>query len=351
MYFNRIEAKSSSIREIPKKSGIYRFYDENDNLLYIGASSNLSNRINQHFVKLKKSDGKQFSIRKLSKHIEYKCYSTIEKSFEAERIEIWTHQPPFNKRGVVVGVFSYLVIRSSPYPHVKCFSSDDYNKIKDTDEFYRLNTSYFNLVELLHCIRKQIPFCLSTSYSSCWDQQIGLCNNSCKIESKEQNREPDSQFKQLIESISGDNQILITRLRDMMTYYVDKLEFEHARKVLHAIDSIYTLRLQLCDRGQIRDMDQFIFQDIGENSRGNKNVKVVIFKDGNEISEQNDEITSLCDISEEKLIITYLMDFYKCSSYAPNTICLNYPLSERLNNLFLLWFKRYFGKRVTINIS
>ncbi len=351
MYFNRIEAKSSLIREIPKKPGIYRFYDENDNLLYIGASSNLSNRVNQHFVKLKKSDGKQFAIREFSKHIEYKCYSTIEKAFEDERIEIWTHQPPFNKRGVIVGAFSYFVIRLNPYPHVKCFSRDDYNKIKDTDEFYRLNTSVFNLVEQLHYIRKQIPFCMPTSYSSCWDQQIGLCNNSCKIENKEQNRELDSQFKQLTESISGVNQFLITRLRDMMTYYVENLEFEHARKVLHAIDSIYTLRLHLCDKGKIRDMDQFIFQGVENNSKGNKRVKVIFHKDGSEISEKNDEITSLSDISEEKQIFTYLMEFYKRSSFAPHTICMNYPLSKRLNNLFILWFKRYFGKRVTIKTS
>ena len=351
MYFNRIEAKSSLIREIPKKPGIYRFYDENDNLLYIGASSNLSNRINQHFVKLKKSDDKQFAIRKFSKHIEYKSYSTIEKAFEDERIEIWTNQPPFNKRGVVVGAFSYFVIRLNPYPHVKCFSRDDYNKIKDTDEFYRLNTSFFNLFDLLHRIRKEIPFCMPTSYSSCWDKQIRLCNNSCKIENKEQNRELDPQFKQLIESISGVNQFIITRLKDKMTYHVENLEFEHARKVLHAIDSIYTLRLHLCEKGQIRDMDQFIFRGVGENSRGSKRVNVIIHKDGLEISKQNDEITSFSDISEEKLIFMYIIEFYKRSSYAPNTICMNYPLSLRLNNLFLLWLKRYFGNRVTINIS
>ncbi|MHA2304988.1 MAG: GIY-YIG nuclease family protein [Candidatus Hodarchaeales archaeon] len=351
MQINRIEVKSSLFRDIPKKPGIYRFYDENDNLLYVGASSNLSNRINQHFISLKKSDKKQHAIRQFSKHIEYQCFSTSEKAFEAERIEIWTHHPTLNKRGVVLGAFSYLVIRLAPYLHIKCFSGDDYSKIKDVDEFYRLNTSNINLVELLQCIRKQIPFCMPTSYSSCWDQQIGLCNNSCKREIKKEKKELNSQFKQLVESISGENQILVTRLRDMMTYYVENLEFERARNVLNALDSIHTLRLYFCAKGRMRDMDQFIFQGKDENSGEIKGVKVIIYKDGKEIFKKNEEFHVNNNISNEKLIFTYLINYYKHSSSAPNTISLNFPLSERLSSTFLMWFKRYFGKKVTIKFT
>lgn len=350
MYYTRIQVKPSSIRKIPKEPGVYKFYDENNTLLYIGASSNLFNRISQHLVNISKGDTKQRTIKELSSHIEYKCYSTIETAFEAERIEIWTNKPTLNKRGVLIHSYSYIVIRFNPFIHIICYSNDEYGKITENDEFYRINTSYIKLTELLEIARRQLPFCMPTSYSKCWDHQIGLCDYSCHRSKTKIEENFDTQINFLIGSISGKNNTFIENLRERMAIHVEKLQFMRAKKVLSAIDSINKLKLLFCGKGVMRDIDQFTIQrNKGQISNRNQ-IKMVIQRDGKNLSENINEIKSINEIPLENLILMYLIEYYKFSSYAPNIIQVNYPLSKKNIKSLCSWFKRYYGKKITIEV-
>ena len=39
------------IQNLPKKAGVYQYYDKNNRLLYIGKAKNLKNRVSSYFSK------------------------------------------------------------------------------------------------------------------------------------------------------------------------------------------------------------------------------------------------------------------------------------------------------------
>ena len=41
----------SIINTIPKRPGVYHFYDENDNIIYIGKAKDLKRRVSSYFSK------------------------------------------------------------------------------------------------------------------------------------------------------------------------------------------------------------------------------------------------------------------------------------------------------------
>ena len=60
----------SIINTIPKKPGVYHFYDENDNIIYIGKAKDLKRRVSSYFSK----NHTRLKTKKLvSKIVDIKC--------------------------------------------------------------------------------------------------------------------------------------------------------------------------------------------------------------------------------------------------------------------------------------
>jgi excinuclease UvrABC nuclease subunit len=139
----RLKIEPNFLASIPSKPGIYRFLTDKNDILYIGASSNLRKRIQHHISNFNNvKETKYYVLKQYSTFIEYFCYSTPEKAFKAEKVEIWTQQPPYNRKGVRIGSYSYLIFRRYPFPQILCLSSTDHNKIDSEDEFYRFNLPF-----------------------------------------------------------------------------------------------------------------------------------------------------------------------------------------------------------------
>lgn len=342
--FTRVNIEQQFLRKFPKKPGIYRFLNENHEIIYVGASSNLRKRIGQHFMNITDGDRNHILIRRFTKFIEYLCYATMASAFEAEKVEIWTHKPRFNRRGVIARAFSYLIFRKSPFLQLVCLPSSDYEKIKDDDEFYRLNMHCLQLQQKLETIRKQIPFCFPSFV--CWDHHLGLCYNSCRSDNSIVNEQYIAQIELIIQAISGTKEALINEWERSLAKYVETLEFEAAKKLYAALKSIKELELKFCGKGLIRSTDKFIFKRINKRKY---RVKIVFYREQKVVSKTYEEINFTNGMDQEHHISTFLHDFYKKSGSAPQNIQINVLLSSNFRMSFLKWLKRYYGKVVSLN--
>jgi len=85
------------INSIPDKPGIYRFYDENDALLYVGKSVRLKTRVKSHFS----SDYSSNKEMKLARQVRRIDYQRTAGDFSAQLLEsslIKKHRPLYNQR-------------------------------------------------------------------------------------------------------------------------------------------------------------------------------------------------------------------------------------------------------------
>ncbi|MHA2225141.1 MAG: GIY-YIG nuclease family protein [Candidatus Hodarchaeales archaeon] len=241
-----ISPYSEQFQNIPEKPGVYWFLNKNGDILYIGASSNLRKRVKNYFVDKKNPKLKHRVLKRLTQFIEYSCFFSKTAAFEAEKIQIRKYKPPYNRRGVKDGSFSYLAIRYYPFTQFRCYSDINQKSFIDEGEVFVFNLSHIMLKQLLHAIRKIIPFCMPSSSSVCWDHQLGLCYNSCRCFTLQNVSNNHFQTKTLVQTLSESNRKLINNWQNQISICVETLQFEQANKYLKALDSIKDLQLKYC---------------------------------------------------------------------------------------------------------
>ena len=82
-------------QHLPEKCGVYYFYNEKNELLYVGKSTNIKKRIKSHFrLDLKRK--KDIELKGQIAHIDYKTYPHDIVAKIIESMEIKKYRPPFN---------------------------------------------------------------------------------------------------------------------------------------------------------------------------------------------------------------------------------------------------------------
>ena len=91
-------------RSLPAQPGVYLFYGSEDDLLYIGQSSDLKTRIGSYrHVTTDKNPGRTLRLVSRITRIEWRTCITAAEAVELERILLLEHRPPFNRAGVWQG--------------------------------------------------------------------------------------------------------------------------------------------------------------------------------------------------------------------------------------------------------
>ena len=75
--------KATEFRKLPEKSGVYRFYDINKVLIYIGKAKNLKSRVSSYFL----NNNKSVKTLNLVKNIEYINFTVVNNEHEAFLLE------------------------------------------------------------------------------------------------------------------------------------------------------------------------------------------------------------------------------------------------------------------------
>ena len=154
--------------------GIYYFIDVNNNILYVGKSKNIKNRIQQHI-----KNGRKRLIDKFSK-IKLKIFRTELEALLYESQEIKEYLPIFNRRlrkiKSTVGLFYQKNEFGYRYFYIKKSTEDsiiDFRTKKHALNFIDRITKKFNLCPKLNGLDNSSKFCFQFHLKSCF----GACNN------------------------------------------------------------------------------------------------------------------------------------------------------------------------------
>ena len=83
------------IKNLPSQPGVYRYYDADGNLLYIGKAKSLKNRVSSYFVSKDLSYRIGLMVRKIH-NIEYSVVATEKDALLLENSLIKELQPRYN---------------------------------------------------------------------------------------------------------------------------------------------------------------------------------------------------------------------------------------------------------------
>jgi len=235
------EQFSQIAHTIPLSPGIYKYFDEKDELVYVGKAKSLRKRVSSYFSKTFTSY-KTYELVQRIRRIEFTIVNSEQDAFLLENSLIKQFQPKFNINLKDDKSYPFIVIKNEPFPRVFLTR----RKINDGSEYLGPFTSVGRVRELLDLVKSNIRLrtCqLNLSdgqikkgkYKVCLEYHLGNCKGPCEgLQTNEDYREGLLQLKNILKGNLGP---LMQTFKKEMRDLAERLDFEKAeqirKKLLH----------------------------------------------------------------------------------------------------------------------
>src|SRR5436305_2040349 len=217
---------------LPAEPGIYKYYDADNALLYVGKAKNIRKRVSSYFNKTLASY-KTYELVKRIRKIEFTVVNSEQDAFLLENSLIKQYQPLFNINLKDDKTYPYIVIKNEHFPRVFLTRQ----KLEDGSQYFGPYTSVGKVRELLNFIKQTIPLRTCPlnltqkniekgKFRVCLEYHLGNCKGPCEAhQSEEDYNQNMAQVKNLLKGNLGP---VIQHFKSDMKKQSEQLEFEKA---------------------------------------------------------------------------------------------------------------------------
>lgn len=263
------------IELLPHSPGVYRYYDDNGTVIYVGKAKDLFKRVHQYFV-----DPERLNIktRLLVSRIADVQYSVVETESDALLLEnnlIKQYKPRYNILLKDSKTYPWICVTSEPFPRVFLTRRVE----KNGSRYFGPYSSVYHARTLLELFEANYPLrscrlkidsdsILRGKYRPCLDYHIGKCRGCCvgKVSQEEYNSWTD----EIVRLLKGGVSEVISSYKAAMTEAADRLDFETAQACkmrMEALQRHYAKSI-ITSAGD-RDLDVFSLVFDGPDAFGN----------------------------------------------------------------------------------
>lgn len=230
------------LQNIPHKPGVYQYYDELGELIYIGKAKDLRNRVSSYFNNDNVNAKTKTLVRKI-RDIKFTIVDTEIDAWLLENSLIKKHQPRYNVLLKDDKTYASICIKREPFPRI--FPTR--RVIKDGSTYLgpyangKMMHTILDLIKILYPIRT-CNFALTESniksgkFKVCLEYQIGNCKGPCQgFQSLE---EYDENIKEIKEILKGNISPVLQHLKREMNKAAEEMNFEAANEFKEKIDTL-----------------------------------------------------------------------------------------------------------------
>jgi len=236
------EEFSTIAASIPTSPGIYKYFDSDGKLIYVGKAKHLRKRVSSYFTKNLVSYKTMELVNRIKK-IEFTIVNSEQDAFLLENSLIKEYQPLFNINLKDDKSYPFIVVKNEPFPRV-FFTR---KKINDGSQYFGPYTSVGKVRDLLEVIKQNIPLrtCkLNLSkqniekgkYKVCLEYHLGNCKGPC--EGLQTTDDYELGIQQLKHILKGNLSPVFQYFREKVKEHVQNLEFEKAAFYQSKIDHL-----------------------------------------------------------------------------------------------------------------
>ena len=248
---------------LPDQPGVYKFYNDERTLIYVGKAKNLKNRVSSYF---NKSKGANRKTRKMAGEVRGIEFTIVNSEFDALLLEnslIKKNQPRYNILLKDDKSYPYILLTNERFPRIiptrrlihgqgKYFgpfaSVKGMNNILDLlKNLYQIRTCRYDLSE------KNIQ---EGKFKVCLEYHIGNCQGPCEGLQSEESYNAD--IEQATNILKGNLGVPRTYFREKMQEAAENLEFELAQQYKTKIELLAKYQAKsLVVNDHIGDTDVF----------------------------------------------------------------------------------------------
>ena len=288
---------------IPHQPGCYKYYDQHNELLYVGKAKDLRKRVSSYFNKVV-GNYKTSKLVMTIARIEYTVTNTEHDAFLLENSLIKRYQPRFNIDLKDDKTYPFIVIKKEPFPRVFVTRSI----IKDGSEYLGPFTGVGRVRELLALIKQLIPLrtcnlnlspanIAKGKFKVCLEYHIGNCNGPCQaFQSEEDYAKNLQQVRHILKGNTGE---VFNYLKNTMQRYAAEMQFENAEIYKKKIADLhmYTSKSTVVNP-RLGDMD--VVSVVSEEDRAFVNYMMVV--SGNIVYSKNLRVDKKLDESDREIL-------------------------------------------------
>ena len=227
---------------VPIKPGIYKYYNAEDKIIYVGKAKHLRKRVSSYFSKVSDS----YKTQKLVSEIVRMEFTIVDSEQDALLLEnslIKQYQPKYNLMLKDDRSYPHVVIKNETFPRIFLTRK----MIKDGSEYLGPYTSVEQVRLLLDFVKQTIPLRNCTlnlskknieqgKFKACLEYHIGNCKAPCiGLQSQE---DYDWHVQQVREIFKGKLGEITKHLKQEMMEYASNLQFEKAAIVKKKLEYI-----------------------------------------------------------------------------------------------------------------
>ena len=256
----------SILKTIPTDPGVYQYFDDKGEIIYVGKAKNLKRRVSSYFNKQQQS-GK---VKVLVSRIADIKFTVVANEMEALLLEnnfIKQYKPRYNILLKDDKTYPWICVKNERFPRVFLTRK----KVNDSSIYFGPYPSVMTAKTLLEMLRQLYPIrncklvlkeenIRNGHYRPCLEYHIGNCKAPCDGSiDEEEYREMIHNVKKVIK---GNINEVLRDMKSQMMAHAAKLEFEQAQVIKDKYDLLenYHAKSVVCSN-TIFDMEVFSFED------------------------------------------------------------------------------------------
>ncbi len=336
MILENSDKLKAQVSQLPALAGVYRFFDAEENLLYVGKAKSLKSRVNSYFAKSNQHSGK---TRRLVSQIASLAYTIVNTEFDALLLEnnlIKTFQPKYNILLKDDKTYPFVCITDEPFPRLLTTRNPETIK-------YQAIFGPFSNVRAMHTvlelIKKLYPFrtcALSLTkpnieqkkFKACLEYHIGNCLAPC--EGRQAELAYQVYVTQANEILKGDLQPVTRHFEQEMFACAARLAFEEAEAYKQKLEIVENFQTKsMIVNPKLTQMDVFALLSDEDYAY----IHYLKIKDGRIIHTQNQEIKKRLEETDAEILALTAFHFRQQTKSEALEIVTNLEIDLELPDL------------------
>ncbi|WP_339874492.1 excinuclease ABC subunit UvrC [uncultured Algoriphagus sp.] len=320
---------------LPDHPGVYKYFNEENELIYVGKAKSLRKRVGSYF---NKNAGVNLKTRKMVKEIRRIEITLVNSEFDALLLEnnlIKKSQPKYNILLRDDKTYPYLLLTKENFPQI--FPTR--KMIPRRGTYYGPFASVKAMNNVLDLIRELFtirtckldlsPYKIAEGkYKVCLEYHIGNCQGPCVGLQNESDYNKDLEHAKHI--LKGNLGLAKSYFKQEMQIHAENLEFERAHKLKEKFELLEKYQAKsLIASPSINNLDVCTIVSDEKNAY----VNFMRVKNGAMITSKNVELKKKLDESDEELLLTALIRLQDQFQSDAEEVLLNIELSDPIEGL------------------
>jgi excinuclease ABC subunit C len=323
-----MDALKEQVASLPDSPGIYRFYNTEGILIYVGKAKSLKKRVSSYFNKQSQYNRK---TEKLVSEISAIQYTLTNSEFDALLLEnnfIKQNQPKYNILLKDDKTFPYLCILKERFPRI--ISTRKY--IPKQGEYFGPYTSVVSMKSVIELVRQlySIRTCslllneeniTQGKFKVCLEYHLGNCRGPCEgLQSEENYLEEIQQARSVLK---GNLTVVENFFSEKMKEASQNLEFEKAATFKHKLDLLEKFQTKsLVVNRKLTDIDVITISSNEQEAF----INYMMIKEGAIILSSNAEVKKKLDETDEEILSMAAQEMRLTSRSENKIIFSNVPI-------------------------